>query len=340
MATFDRLGRPLRSLRVSVTDRCDLRCSDCMPEPHDAWLPREAILDCEEIGVVVGALAELGVERVRLTGGEPLLRADVDRVVRRIAQETRITDLALTTNGVRLAEQAAALREAGLGRVTVSLDTLRRDRFAAITGRDDHAAVLAGIAAAGRAGLVPLKIDTVVLRGMNDDELGGLVAFAREIGAEVRFIESMDVGGATRGSARAVVSRAEMLTRLTRIHGPIEPAGARGPAPAERFRLADGTTFGIIASTTAPSCAACERARVSADGVWYPCLYARSGIDLRQPLRGGAGAGALAELVRRAWQARADRGAVERRGERGRGPLIPARALRRDSHLEMHTRGR
>jgi GTP 3',8-cyclase len=182
-------------------------------------------------------------------------------------------------------------------------------------------------------------LDTVVLRGQNDDELPALLAFGRAIGAEVRFIEYMDVGGATRWSPGAVVSRDEILAAVARVHGPIELAGARGAAPAERFLLRDGTGFGIIASVTAPFCRACDRTRLTADGVWYQCLYARSGVDLRAPLRAGKTPAELAALVTSTWQARADRGAEERVAAADRGPMIPVEALRRDPHLEMHTRG-
>jgi cyclic pyranopterin phosphate synthase len=316
-----------------------------MPEEEYVWLPRADVLSYEEIDALVGALTTVGVDRLRLTGGEPLARADLPVLVRLLAARLApgdapgLRDLSLTTNGVLLGDQAPALREAGLGRLTVSLDTLRPERFTAITGRDAHARVLAGIDAAIGAGFSGIKLDTVVLRGQNDDEIAALVSFGREIRAEVRFIEYMDVGGATRWSADAVVSRAQILEAVSRGHGPVEPVGTRGSAPAERFRLPDGTVFGIIASTTAPFCRACDRARLTADGVWYPCLYARSGTDLRRPLRDGAMPAEIAALVARAWEVRADRGAEERLSAADRGPVIPVEALRRDPHLEMHTRG-
>jgi cyclic pyranopterin phosphate synthase len=310
-----------------------------MPEKQYVWLPRADLLTFEEVGALVAVLAGLGVDKVRLTGGEPLQRADLAKLVRILVDRGGLRDLALTTNGVELAGHAAELRAAGLGRITVSLDTLRRDRFLAIAGRDALDRVLAGIDAAARAGFTALKLDTVVLRGDNDDELGDILAFAREVGAEVRFIEYMDVGGATRWSAAKVVSREEMLASIARVCGEVEPLGERGSDPAERFRLRDGTVFGIIASTTAPFCRACDRARLTADGVWYQCLYARAGLDLRAPLRAGATPEEMAALVAGAWGARADRGAEVRLAEAERGPMIPVEALRRDPHLEMHTRG-
>jgi GTP 3',8-cyclase len=336
---LDRFDRPLRSLRISVTDRCNLRCQYCMPEPDYAWLPRESILDFEEIAVLADAFTSVGVDRVRLTGGEPLLRRDLAELVSLLAARPGIRDLALTTNGVLLSKQAAALRAAGLHRLTVSLDTLRTDRFHTLTRFDELPAVLAGIDAAGRAGFDALKIDTVVMRGRNDDELQPILEFGKRIGAEVRFIEYMDVGGATHWSMDAVVSRAEILARLSEAYGPIATVPGRDSSPAERFRLPDGTTFGIIASTTEPFCAACDRSRLTADGLWLLCLYARGGLDLRHPLREGATREELAHLISTVWTMRADRGAEERLGSPSRDVLIPVAALKRDAHLEMHTRG-
>ena len=335
----DRFDRPLRSLRVSVTDRCNLRCQYCMPEPEYAWLPRQSILDFEEIAALVDAFTLVGVDRVRLTGGEPLLRRDLAQLIAQIAERPAVRDLALTTNGVLLAVQAKALRSAGLRRITVSLDTLDRARFQDLARFDELPAVLNGIDAAANSGFDSLKIDTVVIRHRNDDELAALIEFGRRYGAEVRFIEYMDVGGATQWSFEAVVSRREILQRLSDVYGPIEPVGGRDSAPAERFRLSDGTTFGIIASTTEPFCAACDRSRLTADGLWLLCLYARGGLDLRHPLREGATREELAHLITTVWSMRADRGAEERLGTPARDALIPVATLKRDAHLEMHTRG-
>jgi cyclic pyranopterin phosphate synthase len=335
----DRFDRPLRSLRISVTDRCNLRCQYCMPEPDYAWLPRESILDFEELATLVDAFVAAGVDRVRITGGEPLLRRDLTTLVAQLAARPGIRDLALTTNGVLLKQLARDLRSAGLHRITVSLDTLQRDRFQALTRFDELPAVLAGIDAARDAGFDAIKLDSVVMRGKNDDELPALLAFARERGAEVRFIEYMDVGGATGWTPEGVVSRAEMLARLTSQYGPIATLPGRDSAPAERFRLADGTVFGIIASTTEPFCAACDRSRLTADGLWLLCLYARGGLDLRHPLREGATQEEIVNLISTVWSMRADRGAEERLGSPSRDVLIPVAALKRDAHLEMHTRG-
>ena len=338
MTVTDRFGRPMRSLRISVTDRCNLRCQYCMPEPEYVWLPRESILDFEEISALVDAFMDEGVDRVRITGGEPLLRRDLPVLIQSLAQKP-LGDIALTTNGLLLAGRARELRRAGLHRITVSLDTLRPDRFRALTGSSDLEAVLSGIHAAAEEGFSPLKIDTVVIRGTNEDELADLIEFGRRVNAEVRFIEYMDVGGATRWSPASVVSRAEMLDRLAKSYLAVIPCGDQGSAPAERFLLPDGTTFGIIASTTQPFCGACDRARLTADGVWLLCLYASAGTDLRRPLRAGASRAELSQLIHAAWSLRADRGAEERLGMDREMTLVPLRALKKDAHLEMHTRG-
>ena len=291
---------------------------------------------------MVEAFTELGVDKVRLTGGEPLLRRDVADLVGMLASVPAVRDLAMTTNGVLLGEQAPALRAAGLHRVTVSLDTLQPDRFRALTRRNDHAAVLRGIEGARTAGFPGLKLDTVIIRGVNDDELIDLVEFARGIGAEIRFIEYMDVGGATRWSREQVVSRAEILERLAARYGPIEPTREESSAPAERFRLPDGTTIGIIASTTTPFCRTCDRSRLTADGTWYLCLYAQRGLDLRTPLRDGASREELKSLIAGTWRKRRDRGAEERKDLEVlgvRGVLVQVEGLKQDPHLEMHTRG-
>jgi cyclic pyranopterin phosphate synthase len=224
----------------------------------------------------------------------------------------------------------------------VSLDTLRPDRFRTLTRRDEHAAVLRGIDAVRAAGFTGLKLDTVVIRGMNDDELVDLVEFARRVDAEVRFIEYMDVGGATHWSREQVVSRVEILDRLERRFGPIAPIREHSSAPAERFHLGDGTTFGIIASTTTPFCRTCDRSRLTADGTWFLCLYAQRGIDLRTPLRDGASRDELKALITGGWAGRRDRGAEERKDLEAighRGVLVQIEGLRQDPRLEMHTRG-
>ena len=385
MSLLDTLHRPLRNLRLSVTDRCNLRCEYCMPEEEYTWLPREDVLHFEEISALADVFLALGVDRLRLTGGEPLLRRDLPALVRMLAAKPGLADLALTTNGVLLAEHAEALQAAGLRRITVSLDTLRRERFRALTRVDDLERVKEGIAIASRTwsatpepdniftarGAPPpraedlalerrlsrsaalarkrsaataLKIDTVVIKDVNDDELDALIEYGRTIGAEVRFIEYMDVGGATRWSPARVVSRREMLDALSLRFGTIEPvidhSGAdHSAAPAQRFMLPDGTVFGIISSTTAPFCRSCDRSRLTADGMWYLCLYAASGIDLRAPLRRGASVEELKAMIAGGWKGRDDRGAEHRLELGDRRAFVPVKMLRKDPHLEMHTRG-
>jgi cyclic pyranopterin phosphate synthase len=275
---------------------------------------------------------------VRLTGGEPLLRKDVHVLVEQLANKSRVRDLAMTTNAVLLASMAQTLKDAGLHRLTVSLDTLQRDRFIRLARYDELPRVLAGIDAA--APLFPgLKIDTVVIRGVNDDELVPMVEFARARGGEVRFIEYMDVGGATRWNWDQVMTRADMLQALGAHYGGVEPLVEDSSAPADRFRLPDGTVFGIISSTTDPFCRTCDRSRLTADGMWYLCLYASRGTDLRAPLRAGATADDLRALITATWTRRSDRGAEQRLALRDRSPMIPLSSLKRDPHLEMHTRG-
>jgi cyclic pyranopterin phosphate synthase len=311
-----------------------------MPEEEYVWLPREDMLSPEEIERVVAVFTGLGVDKVRLTGGEPLMRKEIDEIVERLAANPEIRDLSLTTNGVLLPRHAGALARAGRQRVTVSLDTLRPDRFKQLTRRDDLDYVIEGIESAHAARLGELKINTVVMKGYNDDELVELIEFGKKRGAEVRFIEYMDVGGATHWSLDMVMSRREMLERLTAHYGPLQPLAENGSAPADRFTLPDGTVFGIISSTTEPFCASCDRSRITADGVWFLCLYSAQGTDLRSPLREGASVDEMRDLIRETWAGRADRGAEERAELNSlRGPLYQIEDLRKDPHREMHTRG-
>ena len=338
MTLLDTFGRPLRNLRLSVTDRCNLRCAYCMPEKDYVWLPREDVLRFEEISALVDVFIGLGVNKLRLTGGEPLLRRDLPELVRMLGAKPGLTDLALTTNGVLLAEQAADLKAAGLGRVTVSLDTLHPDRFKDLTRFDSLSQVLEGMNAASET-FGRFKIDSVIIRGVNDDELADLIDYGRSKNAEVRFIEYMDVGGATRWSRADVVSRREMLDMLTKRYGSIEPLVEVSSAPADRFRLPDGTVFGIISSTTDPFCGSCDRSRLTADGLWFLCLYASRGLDLRAALRQGASTEDLTALITKQWQLRTDRGAEDRLALGERRAFVPLTDLRKDPHLEMHTRG-
>jgi cyclic pyranopterin phosphate synthase len=335
----DTFGRPLRNLRISVTDRCNMRCRYCMPEADYIWLPRESILSFEELDRVAGIFGELGVRKIRLTGGEPLLRHDLVTLVGLLARHEPIEDIALTTNGILLARHAAALRSAGLRRVTISLDTLRPERMVAFARSARHAEVLEGIAAAAEARFDSIKLNAVVIRGHNDDEVTDLLEFARGRGLEIRFIEYMDVGGATRWSMEQVVSQSELLQTVEDRYGDVTPIRKDGWAPAERFRLADGTTFGVIASTTAPFCRTCDRARLTADGTFLLCLYGERGLDLRELLRGGASDFEIVSRIEETWAMRADRGAEERAAVTDRGVLHQIASLRADPRREMHTRG-
>lgn len=310
-----------------------------MPEEEYTWLARENLLHFEEISRLVDVFVAIGVDKIRLTGGEPLLRRDLPELIAQLARKPALADISLTTNGILLGESAAALKDAGLRRLNISLDTLLPQRFIELTRQDSHARVISGIETA--AGLFDdLKLDSVVMRGMNDDELVPLLDYGARIGAEVRFIEYMDVGGATRWTANLVVSRREILERLTAHFGAVrpveEPASA---APADRFVLPDGRIFGIIASTTEPFCQACDRARITADGMFYTCLYGTEGLDLRGRLRAGASPQELIETLNTRWVRRVDRGAEERLAMRDRSIYLPVETLKADPHLEMHKRG-
>lgn len=335
---LDQFERPLRNLRLSVTDRCNLRCQYCMPETDYVWLPREDMLHFEEISRLVDVFMALGVNHIRLTGGEPLLRRDLPTLVDMLACKEGLNDLALTSNGILLADQVDELKAAGLRRVTVSLDTLRRDRFVALARFDELKRVRLGIEAASRA-FGQVKIDTVVIRGTNDDELVDLIEYGKTVNGEVRFIEYMDVGGATHWSPDSVVSREAMLERIGRHYGATEPVVEHTSAPADRYTLPDGTVFGIISSTTEPFCRACDRSRLTADGMWYLCLYATRGTDLRAALRGGASVEELKAIISDTWRARTDRGAETRLALGDRRAFVPVTTLKKNPHLEMHTRG-
>ncbi len=318
----DLRGRPLRDLRISVTDRCNFRCRYCMPRevfgPDHAFLPRHDLLSFEEIARVVGALTPLGVRKVRLTGGEPLLRRNLPALVRMIAATPGVEDLALTTNGSLLAAMAGPLREAGLHRITVSLDSVDPDVFARMSDtRIPLDTVLNGIRVAAETGFA-VKINTVVQRGVNDAGLLDLVAFARAGGHTLRFIEYMDVGTSNGWLLDEVVPAAELRDRIDALH-PLEPVDpAEYGEVAKRYRFADGAgEVGFVTSVSQPFCGTCTRLRLSAVGELYTCLFGTTGHDLRAPLRAGATDADLANRVAGLWSARADRYS-EIRGERTR----------------------
>ena len=308
----DKLGRPLRDLRISVTDRCNFRCVYCMPKEvfgkDFQFLDRKALLSFEEIERIARIFRGLGIEKIRLTGGEPLVRRNLEGLIAKLAAIEGL-DLTLTTNGSLLALKALRLRDAGLKRVTVSLDSLDDAVFRAMNDVDFPVArVLAGIDAAAAAGLAPVKVNMVVKRGVNDDSIVPMARFFRDRGHIVRFIEYMDVGHSNGWRMDDVVSAAEIVQRIDR-ELPLEPADAnyRGEV-AQRWRYRDGSgEIGVIASVTQAFCRDCTRARLSAEGQVYTCLFATSGHDLRALLRGGASDEAIREFIVGLWSKRSDR---------------------------------
>ncbi len=310
---YDRYHRPLQDLRISVTDRCNFRCTYCMPLDHYDWISREQILSFEEIHRLVRIFASLEVSKLRITGGEPLLRNDLDALVAMLAGVDGIDDLCLTTNGSLLAASAESLKRAGLTRVTVSIDSLEPATFRKMAQRGSLADVLEGVEAARQAGLEPIKVNTVIERGVNEHELEGLLEYARARGYELRFIEFMDVGNVNEWSSSKLVTKTEILERVAALY-PYEPVVARrGSAPSERYRFLDGAgTFGVIASVTEPFCGACTRARLTADGRLVTCLFSSGGHDLKSVLRDGASDDELKEMIAGIWRARTDRYSEER----------------------------
>ncbi len=336
MPPRDTLARPLADLRISVIDRCNFRCPYCMPAEEYAddheFLAKDERLRFEEIERIARAFVSLGVRKLRLTGGEPLLRRDLPELVRRLARIDGVADLALTTNGVLLPRFAAALKDAGLRRLTISLDTLDAATFRHLSGgRGEVDEVLAGIAAAERAGFAPLKLNCVVLRGVNDDQVLDLVARFRGSGHIVRFIEYMDVGTRNHWRREAVVPSTELKARIA-ARWPLRALQPNYTCEvARRYAFADGAgEIGFISSVSQPFCGDCSRARLSADGKLYTCLFARSGFDLRGPLRAGASDAELAALIAARWRQRADRYS-ERRAELRAGGTL--------EKVEMYTVG-
>lgn len=284
----DGFGRVHDDLRISVTDRCNLRCNYCMPE-EPVWFPHAEILSFEEILRLVRVAIGRGVRKLRLTGGEPLLRRDLPVLIRMLTSEAGVEDLSLTTNGLLLDRMAFPLAEAGLARVNVSLDTLQAERYLALTRRDVLQRVLAGLAAAREAGLTPVKVNTVLLRGVNDDEAETLVAHAREHEWELRFIECMPLANGDTWKLSNVVPGEELRRRINR-RWPIEPDPRGDPhAPATRYVFRDGRgAVGFIDSLTRPFCSSCSRLRLTSDGMLRVCLYDDREVDLKTPLRAGA----------------------------------------------------
>jgi GTP 3',8-cyclase len=297
---IDRFGRVVRDLRISVTDRCNFRCTYCMDEEM-TWLPRAEVLTFEEFERIARLMVErYGVEGVRLTGGEPTVRHNLPVLVAKLAAlrtDAGPIDVAMTTNGATLRALAGKLRAAGLRRVNISLDTLDRERFAAMTRRDELPRVLDGIAAAAEAGFDPVKINAVVMRGVNDDELVDLATFGRAHGVEVRFIEWMPLDAGGGWDADQVVGQDEIVSRIDAVY-PLEELPSRGAAPADRWRYRDGGgTVGVIPSVTKPFCGDCDRVRLTADGQFRTCLFATDETDLRDALRSGESDDELAARI-------------------------------------------
>ena len=309
---IDSFGRTVRDLRISVTDRCNFRCTYCMPEEGLQWLPRADVLTYEEIVRVARICVErFGVDGIRLTGGEPTVRAHLPVLIEELASlvvppgadspraGARI-DLALSTNGATLALVAHDLKRAGLSRVNISLDTLNRERFKHMTKRDELDSVLEGIAAARDTGFSPVKVNAVVQRGVNDDEIVSLATFGREHDVEVRFIEFMPLDAQGGWLTNAVVGQDEIVSTIHEVF-PLEQLPSRGAAPADRWRYLDGRgTVGVIPTVTKPFCGDCDRVRLTADGQFRTCLFATDEFDVRALLRGGATDDAIEALLRRA----------------------------------------
>jgi cyclic pyranopterin phosphate synthase len=295
----DGFGRVHRDLRISVTDRCNYRCTYCMPAEGMPWLPRGELLSYEELARVARVCVEhFGFDGIRLTGGEPTVRAHLPVLVEKLAALD--VDLSLTTNGSTLRLVADDLAAAGLRRINVSLDSLRPERFAAITRRDDLGQVLDGIAAAQEAGLDPVKLNVVVMRGVNDDEIVDFATYGRDHGVQVRFIEFMPLDAQGAWTEDQVVAQAEIVATIDGVH-PLEPLPAteRGADPAARWRYRDGKgEVGVIASVTQAFCDSCDRVRLTAEGMLRHCLFASRELDLRAPLRDGATDDDLAEAIR------------------------------------------
>ncbi|QBQ55862.1 GTP 3',8-cyclase MoaA [Nitrosococcus wardiae] len=313
MAVVDTFHRPLRDLRVSVTDRCNFRCPYCMPKEiygrKWAFLPRNELLTFEEISRLVRIFASLGVEKVRLTGGEPLLRQELEQLIRMLASIEELQDLTLTTNGSLLASRAERLKEAGLKRVTISLDSLDETTFMAMNDvKFPLAQVLEGIEAATKAGLMPIKVNMVVKRGVNDQDIVPMARYFRHSGHTVRFIEYMDVGHTNDWRWEEVVSAQEIIDQIG-AHWPLERIASPYPEEvATRYRYGDGGgEIGIIASVTQPFCRDCTRARLAADGQLYTCLFGSRSYDLRRRLRNGCSDADLAAFLKLIWWRRNDR---------------------------------
>jgi cyclic pyranopterin phosphate synthase len=298
----------MRDLRISVTDRCNFRCTYCMPFDEYKWIERQEVLSFEEIERVVRLFLDFGIQKVRLTGGEPLVRRDLNQLIARLSAIDGLPDITLTTNGALLAEQAQTLHAAGLRRINISIDTLRPDRFKLLTKRGELSDVLKGVIAARQAGMSPIKLNAVIIRGTNEDEILDLVEFARNNGCEMRFIEYMDVGNANGWSLEKTVTKKEIL-EVVHSRFPVREIGREhGSAPAVDYEFLDGSgEIGIIGSVTEPFCSSCTRVRITADGKLVTCLFAESGFDLKALIRSGASDETISGEIAQIWGTRTDR---------------------------------
>lgn len=308
----DLMSRPIGDLRISVTDRCNFRCAYCMPCDQYEWIEKGEILSFEEIARLTGLFRQLGVDKIRLTGGEPLLRRNLEVLVAMLSKAP-LDDLCLTTNGSLLSEMAEALAAAGLRRVNVSVDSLDPEKFARITKRGELDKVMKGLFAAKEAGLRPIKINAVVERGVNDDEIIDLVEFAGTHGFGIRFIEYMDVGNANSWKSEKMISKKEILAIINSRFTLTEVGRDNDSAPSVDFRVGDGEIdVGVIASVTEPFCSTCNRARLTADGKLVTCLFSNRGHDLKDLLRSGADDAQVLDAIKAIWSKRADRYSEER----------------------------
>mgnify|MGYP001602894526 FL=1 len=296
-----------------MTDRCNFRCTYCMPLDEYEWVDKKEILTFEEITRLAKIFVQLGVDKIRLTGGEPLVRRDLDLLVGGISQLPGLSDLCLTTNGSLLAEKVEALKDAGLKRINVSIDTLDPEKFQRITKRGDLAKVLEGLFAAKSCGLDPIKINAVIERGVNDDDIVGLVEFSRENGFAIRFIEYMDVGNSNNWTSEKLVSKKEILETVS-ARFPLREVGREsGSAPSVDYEFLDGRgDLGVIASVTEPFCSTCNRSRLTADGKLVTCLFSQTGHDLKALLRSGSTDREISEFIAGIWEKRKDRYSAER----------------------------
>jgi len=309
----DTLKRPVKDLRISVTDRCNFRCSYCMPLDEYQWIDKKEILSFEEIARLARLFVELGVEKIRLTGGEPLVRHDLHRLIEKLAPLSGLKDLCLTTNGALLAERIDALKHAGLRRVNVSVDTLDPEKFRRMTKRGDLSKVLEGIFAAKAAGLAPIKLNAVVERGVNDDDILPLVEFSRAHGFAMRFIEYMDVGNSNNWTSAKLVSKQEIVATIHARYPLREIGRDQGSAPSVDYEFVDGHgDIGVIASVTEPFCSSCTRVRLTADGKLVTCLFSQMGHDMKAKLRSGASDAELTEFIGAIWRGRTDRYSMDR----------------------------